>query len=241
MQYQIRGTTLQVADVQFQQGESVFTESGGMSWMSPNIDMQTNTHGGLLKGLGRTFSGESLFMTTYTCKEGQGIIAFASEFPGKIIPLQLQQGQELICQKDAFMFAESSVNLAVHFRKKLGAGFFGGEGFILQKLTGPGQAFLEVAGEITEYNLQPGQMFKIDPGHIAAFDPSVNYSITRVKGFKNMFFGGEGIFLATLEGPGRIWLQSMPLANLARKLSIFMPKPSGGGILDSLLGILKRN
>jgi uncharacterized protein (TIGR00266 family) len=239
MQCQIRGTTLQVADVQLAEGESVYTESGGMAWMTPNIEMKTDTHGGLMKGIGRMFSGESLFMNTYTCTTGNGIIAFACEFPGKIVPLNLAEGQELICQKDAFMFAQSSVNLAVHFQKKLGAGFFGGEGFILNKITGPGQAYLELAGEITEYNLQAGQQFKIDPGYIGAFEPSVKYDISRIKGFKNAFFGGEGLFLATLEGPGKIWLQSMPLANLAHKLGRFIPKSTSGG--NSFLRMLQRD
>lgn len=239
MKYQIRGTTLQVADVQLQAGESVFTESGGMSWMSPNVSMKTDTHGGLMKGIGRMFAGESLFMTNYTCDEGSGLVAFSCEFPGKIVPMDLAEGQEIICQKDAFMVADSSVTLAMHFRKKLGAGFFGGEGFILEKLTGPGTALLEFAGEISEYELQAGQMFKIDPGHIAAFEPTVKYDLTRVQGLKNMFFSGEGVFLATLEGPGRIWLQSMPLANLARKLQVYMPKSGSGG--SSVLSMLKRD
>lgn len=221
MKYKIKGTTLQVATVQLEPGESVYTESGGMAWMTSNIDMETNVKGGLMKGLGRSLAGESLFMTTYTCNTGSGLIAFTNEAPGQIVPMELGTGQSIIVQKDAFMCAESSVTLEMHFRKKIGAGLFGGEGFVLQKLTGPGIAFLEFAGEITKYTLK-GQALKVDPGHIGAYEPSVDFDITRVKGVKNIFFGGEGLFLASLKGSGTVWLQSMPLANLARKLSRYI-------------------
>lgn len=223
MKYNITGTTLQTLDVELNEGEAMYTESGGMSWMSANMAMKTDTKGGLMKGLGRMMSGESLFLTTYYPEQGVGTITFSSEFPGKIVPIELSEGQTMICQKDAFMAAEDAVKLEIHFRKRLGAGLFGGEGFILQKLTGPGIAFLEIAGEITEYNLKEGQLLKVDPGHIAFFEPTVNYDITRVKGMKNMFFGGEGIFLASVSGPGKVWLQSMPLANLAGRLLHYMP------------------
>jgi len=222
MKFKVRGTTLQIADVELGSGESVYTEKGGMSWMSANINMETNTKGGIMKGIGRMFSGESLFMTTYTCEEGTGLVSFSSEFPGKIVPMKLKAGESVICQRDSFMFAESSVEMKMEFRKKLGAGLFGGEGFFMQRISGPGNAFLEVAGEITEYTLSPGQVLKVDPGHIAFFEPTVQYSITTVKGVKNVLFGGEGLFLATLEGPGKIWLQSMPLANLARRLKPYI-------------------
>ncbi len=222
MNYKIRGTTMQVVDIELAANEAVYTEKGGMSWMSTNMKMETNTKGGVMKGLGRMISGESLFMTTYTCQTGTGLISFASEFPGKIVPKKLSAGQSLICQRDSFMVADNSVTLNMEFRKKLGAGLFGGEGFFLQRVTGPGTAFLEIAGEITEYTLTAGQTLKIDPGHIAFFEPTVKYDITSVGGVKNVLFGGEGLFLATLEGPGKIWLQSMPLANLARKLSQYM-------------------
>jgi uncharacterized protein (AIM24 family) len=151
------------------------------------------------------------------------LITFTPEAPGAILPLQLAAGESRICQKDAFMVAENSVSLEIHFRKKLGAGLFGGEGFVLQKITGPGLAFVEIAGEVREYELKPGEVMKVDPGHIAMYEPSVNYDIQRVKGVKNIFFGGEGLFLATLTGPGKVWLQSMPLSNLASKLFQYMP------------------
>ena len=223
MEYTIHGTVMQTLDVRLRQGESVFTESGGMAWMAGNIGMETNTKGGVMAGLGRALAGESLFMTTYTCNSAQGLIAFTPEVPGKVVDIQLAAGQSLICQKDAFMCAESSVKLEMHFRKKLGAGLFGGEGFILQKLTGPGMAFVEVPGEVREYTLKENQVMRVDPGHIAMFEPTVTYDITTVKGLKNIFFSGEGLFLASLKGPGKIWLQTLPLSNLAAKLSKYLP------------------
>lgn len=223
MRYEINGTTLQTLDVYLDNGESLFTESGGMAWMKGNVEMSTNTRGGLLKGLARSLSGESLFLTTYTCKGGQSMVTFTPEAPGSIVPVPLGSGESRICQKDAFMVAEDSVTLEIHFRRKLGSGLFGGEGFILQKVTGPGLAWVEIAGEVREYSLQPGETMRVDPGHIAMYEPSVNYDIQRVKGVKNMLFGGEGLFLASLTGPGRIWLQSLPLSNLASKLMQYMP------------------
>jgi len=223
VQYQIRGTTMQTVDVQLQQGETVYTESGGMAWMTSNIKMETGMKGGLMGAIGRGLAGESLFLVDYTCESGEGWVTFASEFPGKIVPLQLGPGESMICQKDAFMCAEKSVTLEMHFRKRLGTGLFGGEGFILQKLTGPGTAFVELAGEITEYELQPGQELKVDTGHIAMYQPSVDFDIETVKGIKNILFGGEGLFLARLRGPGKVWLQSMPVVNLASKIARYLP------------------
>lgn len=224
MEYKVRGSIMQVVDVELSQGESVYTESGGMVWMSPNIEMSTNTKGGLMKGLGRMLAGESLFMTTFTCSNGKGLVSFANEMPGKVLELDLADGQSIIAQKDAFMFAESSVDVAMHFRKKLGAGIFGGEGFIMMKVTGPGKAFLELGGEVTEYSLEEGQVLNVDPGHVGAFETSINFDITRVKGITNMFFGGEGLFLAQLTGPGKVWLQSMTVHNLAAKIMSVLPK-----------------
>lgn len=223
MQYEINGTTMQTLDVFLNGGESVFTESGGMAWMKGNVEMETSTRGGLLKGLARSLSGESLFLTTYSCKDGKAMVTFTPEAPGSVIPVELGPGESRICQKDAFMAAEDSITLEIHFRKKLGTGLFGGEGFVLQKLTGPGTAWVEIAGEVREYTLQAGETMKVDPGHLAMYEPSINYDITRVKGVKNMLFGGEGLFLATLTGPGKVWLQSLPLSNLASKLMQYMP------------------
>ena len=226
MEYEIKGTDMPMLEVRLHQGEAMYTESGGMSWMSEGIDMETSGRGGLGKMLGRALSGESLFLTTYTCRAPEATIVFTPEFPGHIIPLPLQAGHTIIAQKDAFMCAEDDVQVEMHFRKRLGAGLFGGEGFILQKLTGPGTAFAEIAGEVHQYQLAAGQKMKVDPGHIALFEPTVDYDIEMVRGVTNVLFGGEGLFLATLTGPGRVWLQTMPLVNLAGAIRRYIP--SGG-------------
>jgi uncharacterized protein (TIGR00266 family) len=223
MRYEIHGTVMQTLDVYLSAGESVYTESGGMAWMRGNIEMKTGAKGGLMAGLGRKLAGESLFMTTYTCRGDQGLITFTPEAPGKVLAFELQAGQSLICQRDAFMCAEESAKLEMHFRRKLGAGFFGGEGFILQRVMGPGTVFLEIPGEVREYALAAGETMQVDPGHIAVFEPSVSYDITTVKGVANVLFSGEGLFLAKMTGPGRIWLQSLPLSNLAGKLARYLP------------------
>lgn len=227
--YRIDGTTMQVVTIQMQPGEVVYSESGGMSWMSANVEMKTHSGGGIGKMLKRAFSGESLFITDFFVNGGTGIVAFANEFPGKIIPFDLAEGQSLIMQKDAFMAAEKTVDLDIHFRKKLGTGFFGGEGFVMQRVTGPGLVFAELDGEVVEYNLQAGQVLKVDTGYVGMFEPSVKFDVTMVKGFRNIILGGEGLFLARLEGPGRVWLQTMPMTKLANKILQYMPKTSGGG------------
>jgi uncharacterized protein (TIGR00266 family) len=245
MDYQIVGTTLQAVVIQLEPGQTIYSESGGMSWMSGNISYNATTGGGGLGGMfKRAISGDSLFIVVYTCSSGRGLVAFASEFPGKIVPLLLGPGQEVIAQKDAFMCAEKSVQMSIQFRRKLGAGFFGGEGFILQRLTGPGIAFVELDGEIVEYTLEPGQLLKVDTGHVAMFEPTVQFDIEMIRGFRNILFGGEGLFLATLRGPGRVWLQTMPAMKLAKRLLQYLPRTGGssggGGInigdLGNLLG-----
>ena len=222
MQAKIDGPVMQMVTVSLNKGEAIFTESGGMAWMTQGISMSTNTRGGLMKGLGRSLAGESLFMTTYTSDVDGAWMVLTPEAPSKVIELDLTDGQSMICQKDAFMCAETSVDMKMHFRKRLGAGFFGGEGFILQQITGPGKAWLEIPGETVQYTLKPGQTVKVDPGHIAAFEPTVNYDIETVKGIGNILFSGEGLFLATLSGPGKVILQTMPLSNLAAKLSKYI-------------------
>jgi uncharacterized protein (TIGR00266 family) len=239
--YRIDGTTMQVVTIQLQQGEIVYSESGGMSWMTDNVEMKTNTGGGIGKMLKRAFSGESLFITDYYVNRGTGIVAFANEFPGKIIPFHLSDGQSIIMQKDSFMAAEKSVDLEIHFRRKLGAGFFGGEGFIMQKATGPGLVFCEVDGEVVEYNLQAGQVLKVDTGHVAVFEPSVQFDVSIVKGFRNILLGGEGLFLARLEGPGKVWLQTMPMLNLAKKILQYAPASSGGSNSGNTIGNILEN
>jgi uncharacterized protein (TIGR00266 family) len=235
MEYKINGTVMQSLEVTLAQGEAIYTESGGMAWMSDGIDMKTSGRGGVGKSIGRMLSGESLFMTTYTCRASQGMITFTPEAIGKILPLKLRAGFSMICQKDAFMCAQESVDLAMHFRKKLGTGLFGGEGFILQKLTGPGLAFVEIIGEVIMIELGSGEKLKIDPGHIAMYEPTCGYDIEMIKGMMNWLGGGEGLFLATVTGPGKVWLQTMPLSNLARKVGSAMG--AGGGKGKGLLNL----
>jgi uncharacterized protein (TIGR00266 family) len=250
MDYQIVGTTMQAVIIQLEPGQTIFSETGGMAWMSGNVSMDTNTGGGA--GLGgmlggmvkRAISGESLFIVDYSVQRGHGFVAFASEFPGKIVPLHLAAGQSMIMQRDAFMCAEKTVSLDVHFRRSLGTGLFGGEGFVLQRVTGPGVVFAELDGEIVEYTLEPGQVMKVDTGHVAMYEPTVQFDVEMIRGFRNILFGGEGLFLATLRGPGRIWLQTMPGMNLAKKIAQYLPRTGGaqggsqGGLpnLGNLLG-----
>ncbi|NTV63723.1 MAG: TIGR00266 family protein [Oscillochloris sp.] len=229
LKYKIIGTTMQAVVIELPPNQTVFSERGGMSWMSANINMQTNMEGGLGGAFKRMFSGESIFMVSFTSQGGTGIIGFSAEFPGKIVPLNLGPGQQMICQKDSFMCAERSVNLDLHFRRKLGAGFFGGEGFIMQKITGPGLAFVELDGEIVEYTLDANQTLKVDTGHVAMYEPTVQFDVEMVRGFKNILFGGEGLFLATLRGPGRVWLQTMPAMNLAKKIAQYLPSSGSSG------------
>ncbi len=226
--YRIDGTTLQVVTIELEPGEVIYSESGGMAWMTGNVEMKTHTGGGLGRMFKRAISGESLFIVDFFVRKGKGTVAFACEFPGKILPFNLKPGESIIVQKDAFMCAEKSVDLDIHFRKKLGVGFFGGEGFVMQKITGPGLAFLEIDGEVVEYDLQKGQQLKVDTGHLAALEPTVSFDITMIKGFTNILVGGEGLFLASLRGPGKVWLQTMPMSKLAQKVAQFIPRSEGG-------------
>jgi uncharacterized protein (TIGR00266 family) len=241
MEYKIIGTTMQAVILELDPGETVYSEGGGMSWMNDRIIMNTNTRGGGLGGIfKRALTGESLFLNEFTSQGGKGIVAFASDFPGKIVPVALTEGQSMIVQKQAFLCAEKTVGLEIHFRKKLGAGFFGGEGFIMQKLTGPGIAFVCLDGEIVEYTLNPGETMRVDTGHVAMYEPGVDLDIEMLRGFRNILFGGEGLFLTTLRGPGRIWLQTMPTMNLAGAIAPYLSaggssNSGGGSILGSLL------
>jgi uncharacterized protein (TIGR00266 family) len=200
-----------------------------MSWMSDNLTMSTSTEGGVLKGIGRMFSGESMFMASFKAERGPGMIAFSSSFPGSIVALDLPQGESIICQKGAFLAATRGVTLEVHLHKKLVSGFFGGEGFIMQRVKGPGTAFFEIDGAAIEYELQPRQVMKVSTGHVAIMKDTVNLDVAMVQGLKNIFFGGEGLFLATLTGPGHIWLQSMPAEKLAQVIIPFIPIPTNSG------------
>lgn len=223
MKTEIIGENLPVLVCKLEKGEEVFTETGGMSWMSQGIKMSTNTNGGIMKGIGRAFAGESIFMNTYTSEVEEAEIAFASSFPGKILEFDLKEGETIIAQKRAFLCAEKSVNMQMHFRKKIGAGFFGGEGFIMQKLSGHGKVFLEIDGSVIKKELGVGEVLEVDNGYVAAMTQGVDLDIKMVKGIKNIVFGGEGLFLTTLKGPGTVWLQSMPISKLAGTLYTTMP------------------
>lgn len=226
MKYRISGTTMQALDVLLEKGEALVTETGGMAWYKGQVDMNTNMPGGLMGGLGRALSGESVFMTTYTATSDQVVITFTPEALGSIVPMELAAGQVIIAQRDAFMCGQQGIELAIHFKQRLGAGLFGGEGFILQKITGPGVAFFEIDGETVEMELAQGEALRVDPGHIAMFEQTVQHRIERIKGVSNVLFGGEGLFLATLTGPGKIWLQTMPLSNLVAKIAAQIPSGS---------------
>lgn len=219
MNYEIKGNSLPVVVCRLNANETILSESGAMGWMSDNIVMDTNIKGGIFKGIARAFAGESVFLNTFTSRVNNGLIAFPSSFPGKIVAKQLSDNEYIICQKGAFLAGDSSISVEAFFKKKLGAGFFGGEGFILQKITGPGMVFLELDGHVEEYDLSPGEVMKVDTGNVAAFESSVKFDVETVKGIKNVFFGGEGLFLTVLTGPGKIYLQTMPIQNLAGEIS----------------------
>ncbi len=223
MRYEIKGDTLPVVICHLENGETMITEKGSMAWMSPNMEMKTSTNGGLGKAFGRMFAGESLFQNFYTARGGQGIIAFASSFPGSIKAFEISPGNEMIFQKKTFLASEESVSLSIHFQKKFGSGLFGGEGFILQKLSGNGIAFAEFDGHVVEYELAPRQQIIIDTGYLAAMSTSCDIDIQTVPGVKNALFGGEGLFNTVITGPGHVWLQTMPISAVAGALQPFFP------------------
>lgn len=226
MRYEIKGETLPVVVCYLEGGEQMITERGSMSWMSPNMKRETTTGGGIGKAIGRMFAGEALFQNRYTAQGGNGLIAFASSFPGQINAYEIGPGREIIVQKSGFLAAESGVELSVFFQKKLGSGFFGGEGFIMQRLSGQGTAFLEFDGHVVDYELQPGQQIVVDTGYLAAMEGTCSIEVRTVPGLKNMVFGGEGLFNTVVTGPGRVWLQTMPISNVAQLILSFMPPKS---------------
>lgn len=225
MRYEIKGGAFPVVVCELADGEQMITEKGSMVWMSPNMQMDTRG-GGLGKIFSKAFSGESMFQNIYTAR-GAGMIAFGSSFPGKVLPLDIAPGREMIVQKNAFLASEAGVELSIHFNKKLGAGFFGGEGFIMQRLSGSGTAFVEIDGELVEYDLAAGQKMVVDTGNVAGFEPSVSIDIQQVPGLKNKLLGGEGLFNTTLTGPGKIWLQTMPISGVAMAIRPFIPTGNG--------------
>lgn len=222
MQYEIKGGSFPVVICQLNGGESMITEKGSMVWMSPNMEMETKG-GGIGKMFSKAFSGESMFHNIYTAR-GDGMIAFGSSFPGKILAIEIGPGKDIIMQKSAFLASEPTVELSIFFNKKLGAGFFGGEGFIMQKLSGHGMAFVEIDGDLVEYNLEPGQEIIVDTGNVAGFESTVSMDIRQVPGLKNKLMGGEGLFNTHLTGPGRVMLQTMPISSMAAALAGLIPK-----------------
>jgi uncharacterized protein (TIGR00266 family) len=251
MRYQISGTVMQTLAIDLAPGEVIYSQTNCMCWMNDAVGMNTNTGGGMFAGIARRLGGGSLFVTDFTAR-GNGHVAFAPRFPGTIMPVALAAGQSVICRKESFLCAEKSVAFEIAWHNRIGAGLFGGQGFILQKLTGPGIAFLDLSGEIVERDLAEGEKLYVHAGHVGAMDPRIRFDIERVSGLANMLFGGEGLFLATVTGPGHVVLQSMPIVNLAEEIARYLPSGSGpatpdttgstaeaaavGGVLGGLLG-----
>lgn len=223
MQYKIQGEPMPVVICELGPEESMITEKGSMVWMSPNVEMQTSA-GGLGKAFGRMFSGESMFQNVYTAKGGPGLIAFASTFPGAIRAVNITPDRPVVAQKSAFLAATAGVELSMFFQKKLGAGFFGGEGFLMQKVSGSGIAFFEIDGSAVEYELRPGQKLIVDTGNLAMMSETCSVDIQAVKGVKNVLFGGEGVFNTVVTGPGKVVLQTMPLTGFAATIASVLPK-----------------
>ncbi len=222
MKYEIQGENLPVVICQLEQGETMVTEGGSMAWMSPNMKMDTAS-GGFGKALGRLFSGESMFQNTYTAQGGPGVIAFASKFPGAIKAVEITPDKPIVVQKSAFLAGTQGVDVSVFFQKKMRSGFFGGEGFIMQKISGRGLVFLEIDGSAVDYELEPGQQIVVASGNLAMMDETCSMDVQAIAGIKNVLFGGEGLFNTVISGPGRITLQTMPLSSFAELIARFIP------------------
>jgi uncharacterized protein (TIGR00266 family) len=251
MRYEISGSTMQTVGVDLSPGETVYSQTATMAWMSEGVRMHTNTGGGLFAGIRRSLTGGSFFVTDFTAEGRAAHVAFAPRFPGSILARTLRPGESLICRKETFLCAEKSVSLELAWQQRIGSGFFGGAGFILQRVTGPGTVFLDLSGEVVTKRLGPGERLYVHAGHVGVHEPTVTFDIQVVPGFRNILFGGEGLFLASLTGPGEVHLQSMPILNLAEEIARYLPNGEGrggggiaglatagavGGILGSLLG-----
>lgn len=223
MQYEIKGHTMQSLEVTLNRGETVRTESGGMAWFRGDVKMETSMPGGLVGGFMRKMSGESFFMTTYTAQSQSARVTFTPYSPGHVVPVDLTGGGEIVLQRDAYMVGDANVDLSIYFQRKLGAGFFGGEGFIMQRAKGEGMVFAEIPGEVEVIDLAAGETIQVDPGHVAMFETTVDFDITRIKGVTNILFGGEGLFIAQITGPGKVWLQTLTLQDLVARLAPLMP------------------
>lgn len=244
MDAKILGTTMPVLEMMLQPGETIVSEAGELSWMTSSIEMQTHTQmaggGGLMGALKRVVGGGTLFMTEYKAAGTDGMVAFATKVPGQILRIDVHEGHEYMVHRRGFLCATPQVQLSMAFQQSLGAGIFGGEGFVLQKVGGTCAAWIELDGEVVTYDLKPGEVLRVHPGHVGMFESRVHFGITTVKGFKNLLFGGDGIFLATLTGPGRVWLQSLPLPGLAHALTPYLPRVSGesaaaGGVVGAVI------
>ncbi len=242
MEHTIHGTTMPVLEMDLQPGESIVSEAGELSWMSSSIELETSTQkaggGGLFGAVKRAASGGSLFMTEYTAKGAAGSVAFAARLPGAILPINVSNNQTYMVHTHGFLCGTPDVELTIGFQQSLGAGVFGGEGFRLQKVSGNGQAWIELSGEIVTYDLKPGETLRVHPGHVGMFEAGVSFEITRIKGIKNLIFGADGIFLAALTGPGKIWLQSLTLVNLAHSIQPYLTvnEAATGGVAGAVAG-----
>ena len=240
MRYEISGTVMQTVALDLDPGEVVYSQTAAMAWMSDGVRMATSTGGGLFAGLKRTLTGGSFFVTDFTAEARAGHIAFAPRFPGTIMARTLRAGEALICRKETFLCAEKSVTLELAWQRRIGAGFFGGAGFTLQRVIGPGTVFLDLSGEVVTKRLATGERLYVHAGQVGVHDPSVSFDIQLVPGFGNILFGGEGLFLATLTGPGEVHLQSMPILNLAEEIARYLPssdgRAMGGAAGGSLIG-----
>jgi uncharacterized protein (TIGR00266 family) len=248
MQSRIVGTTMPVLEIMLQPGEGVISEAGELSWMTQTIQMTTHTQmaggGGFLGAIKRVAGGGTLFMTEYTAAGYPGEIAFATKVPGHILPVEVGNGHEYLVHRHGYLCSTAQVQLGVGFQQSLGAGIFGGDGFLLQKITGYGTAWLELSGEVVVKDLRPGETLRVHPGHVGAFTSTINFQITRVPGIKNMIFGGDGLFLAALTGPGRVWLQTLPISRLAQQILEYGSGDRGsrqtvqGGVVGGIVGSL---
>lgn len=248
MDHRILGTTLPVLEITLQPGERVMSEAGELSWMTSAIELHTSTQkaggGGLFGALKRVAGGGTLFMTEYTANGAAGTVAFATKVPGAILPVAVDAGRDYLIHRHGFLCGTPDVSLSLGFQRSLGAGIFGGDGFVLQKVTGRGQAWIELDGEVVEYELKPGETLRVHPGHVGMFEARVSFDITMLRGIKNVLFGGDGLFLAALTGPGHVWLQSLPLPNLAHALAPYLPRMENaaeGGIVGGIAGAAMKN
>ena len=250
MQNRIIGTTMPVLEFLLEPNDSIISEAGELSWMSPNVQMTTHTQfaggGGIFGMIKRVAGGGSLFMTEYRAMGGPGELAFATHVPGHIVPVEVGPGNEFMVHRHGFLCATAGINISVGFQQSLGAGIFGGSGFLLQKIGGQGTAWIELSGELVARDLRPGEMLLVHPGHVGAFQASVSFQITMIRGMRNMIFGGDGLFLAQLAGPGRVWLQTLPIARLAHQLMEYMPaaerrQTTEAGVLGGIVGSVLDN